>query len=176
MMTNERTLVAIKPDGMKNVDEIVKIIEAIKHAWIIKKVLIYPSSATLRGHYNKDREWIEKVGKRTIEEMRALGLPVDGLNPIDVGYDVYTNMIEYMNSGGELLFMIVVGENIIARMRSLLGATEPISAQEGTIRRMFSDDSFEQALRENRAVRNVAHCSEDKQEAEREIAVWGLDG
>jgi len=54
----------------------------------------------------------------------------------------------------------------------LVGGTEPLNADIGTIRGDFTIDSYYIATIDNRAVRNLIHCSEDNDEAEREIKIW----
>ncbi len=61
----------------------------------------------------------------------------------------YHSLIEYMTSG-PVVVVALEGMNAVSRLRSLIGATDPDKAEEGTIRRMFAD-SIE---------RNVVHGSD----------------
>jgi nucleoside-diphosphate kinase len=65
-----------------------------------------------------------------------------------------------------VLALVYYGENTIDEVRKLVGATNPEAAEATTIRgqygRITSKGVFE----------NVLHCSENNQEAEREIKLW----
>lgn len=63
-------------------------------------------------------------------------------------------------------------EDIIAYSRKLVGKTNPIAAEVGTIRATFSQDSYELADSENRLVNNVIHASDSSQSAQRELQIW----
>lgn len=63
-------------------------------------------------------------------------------------------------------------ENVIVRSRELIGTTEPVSAKQGTIRHLFSNDSYELAEKENRLIRNVIHASDSLESAKKEIKIW----
>jgi nucleoside diphosphate kinase len=60
------------------------------------------------------------------------------------------------------------GKNIISRGKIITGCTDPSKADEGTIRKVFSDDSLEKARMVSRAVRNVFHCSGSSEESKNE--------
>lgn len=61
---------------------------------------------------------------------------------------------------------------IHARLRQLLGHTDPTRAVAGTIRGDLGDDSFAVARAENRLVRNLVHTSDDPAGARREYGTW----
>ena len=56
-----------------------------------------------------------------------------------------------------------------------MGTTEPSTSDVGTLRGDYTVDSYGHSSFENRAVRNLIHCSESPEEAEREIKVWFTD-
>ena len=58
--------------------------------------------------------------------------------------------------------MVVSGESAIKKMRTLMGATNPIDAAPGTIRGDFGLD----------VAANVIHGSDSPEAAEREIALF----
>ncbi|MFJ8133351.1 nucleoside-diphosphate kinase [Streptomyces hydrogenans] len=64
------------------------------------------------------------------------------------------------------------GPDIHARLRRLIGHTDPAQAVEGTIRRDLGADSFEAAAAERRMVRNLVHTSDDPDAARRDLATW----
>jgi nucleoside-diphosphate kinase len=48
----------------------------------------------------------------------------------------FSEMIEYISSG-PVVVMILEKENAVAEFRELIGATNPLEAKEGTIRKMY---------------------------------------
>ena len=48
----------------------------------------------------------------------------------------YDDLCEYLSSG-TIVAMILEGENAIEKNRQLMGATDPMKAEEGTLRKMY---------------------------------------
>ena len=48
----------------------------------------------------------------------------------------YGELCNYLSSG-PIVVMILEGENVVSKNRQLMGATDPLKAEEGTIRKMF---------------------------------------
>ena len=48
----------------------------------------------------------------------------------------YDALCNYLSSG-PMVVMILEGENVVSKNRELMGATDPIKAQEGTLRKMY---------------------------------------
>ena len=48
----------------------------------------------------------------------------------------YENLCNYLSSGS-IVVMILEGENAILKNRQLIGSTDPIKAEEGTLRKMY---------------------------------------
>ena len=48
----------------------------------------------------------------------------------------YNELCNYLSSG-PIIVMILEGENAVARNRELMGATDPLKAEEGTLRKMY---------------------------------------
>jgi nucleoside-diphosphate kinase len=69
--------------------------------------------------------------------------------------------MEYITSG-HVVPMVVEGENAISRMRTLMGATDPVKADKGTIRADFGSSIQE----------NVVHGSDSPEKAKREIGLF----
>src|SRR5690606_37745046 len=87
------------------------------------------------------------------------------------GADIQNKMVAMMSSG-PVEALIIEGENAIAEVRRIVGATEPISADAGTIRGDLSDDTYAKADEEGRAVYNLVHASDAPETAAQEIALW----
>ena len=73
----------------------------------------------------------------------------------------FGELISFITSG-PVVAMAVSGENAIAVVRALLGATDPKNASPGTIRGDFGLEVTE----------NVAHGSDGPESAERELALY----
>lgn len=63
-------------------------------------------------------------------------------------------------------------EDAALKMRTLVGATNPILASLHSIRGKYASDSYEQAQKEKRVIRNLIHASENLEEAKRESRLW----
>ena len=48
----------------------------------------------------------------------------------------YDSLCNYLSSG-PIVVMILEGENVISKNRQLMGATDPLKAEEGTLRKMY---------------------------------------
>jgi nucleoside-diphosphate kinase len=76
----------------------------------------------------------------------------------------FNDLTRYMSSG-PILVLVLEGENVIARLRDLMGATDPQKAAAGTIRKLYAT-SIE---------KNVIHGSDGPETAESEIGYF-FDG
>jgi len=68
--------------------------------------------------------------------------------------------------------MVIEGNQAVAVVKKLVGETEPASSDVGTIRGDLTMDSYSIAAIDDRAVRNLIHCSDQVEEAKREIGLW----
>ena len=48
----------------------------------------------------------------------------------------YNNLCNYLSSG-PIVVMVLEGENAVLKNRQLMGATDPLKAEEGTLRKMY---------------------------------------
>ena len=88
-----------------------------------------------------------------------------------IGKRVRLWLIDYTTTG-PIVKMVIQGPSAIAMVRKIVGSTMPQDAEVGTIRGDFSVDSGALANLEKRVVANLVHSSENKEEAEHEIAFW----
>ncbi|GAB6184294.1 nucleoside-diphosphate kinase [Thermodesulfovibrio hydrogeniphilus] len=70
----------------------------------------------------------------------------------------YESLTDFM-SEGPVVVMVLEGEDAIARVRKIMGATNPAQAEEGTIRKDFAEN----------IERNAVHGSDSSQSAAYEI-------
>ncbi|MBD3197629.1 MAG: nucleoside-diphosphate kinase [Candidatus Lokiarchaeota archaeon] len=81
------------------------------------------------------------------------------------GKDFYPNLIKFITSGN-VVVMILEGENAISFIRELVGATNPAEAEKGTIRGDFKEQPVKSVTE------NMVHASDSKSSARREIELF----
>ncbi len=126
----ERTLSIIKPDGVSK-DLIGSVISRLEEEGL--KIVAM------------------KMIRMTKDEAK-------GFYKVHEGKPFYESVTDFMSSG-PCVVMILEAEDGILRYRKLMGATNYIEADEGTIRRDFASD----------IEKNVVHGSDSRENAEYEI-------
>lgn len=167
----DTSLVLIKPDGVQRslVGDIINRFE--KKGLKIKGMkMVIPTVEQCEAHYNKDDEWFTRKGEGIVADLQKDGLPVEK-EAIEYGRDIIRTIVKYM-TGGPVVAMVLEGHAAPQVVTTLVGGTEPNTADIGTIRGDYTIDSFYMATIDNRAVRNLIHCSESNEEAERETKIW----
>ena len=132
-MAVEKTLVLVKPDGVK------------KH--ICGEVISRFERKGLALHAIKLIEVSMELAKRHYGEHE--------------GKPFFQGLIDFITSG-KVLAMVVEGENAIAAVRQINGATDPLKAVPGSIRGDFATSIDE----------NIVHASDAPETAAREIGLW----
>jgi nucleoside-diphosphate kinase len=167
----ERTFVILKPDTVQRslIGEVIKRFERTGLKCTAMKMFV-PDEARLIEHYNKSDEWFQKKGTNVINDLLAQGLPVNK-EPMEYGKDIIRTIVKYMTAA-PVIAMVWEGNQSVAVVTKLIGTTEPATSDVGTVRGDYTIDSYGHASFENRAVRNLVHCSDAVEEAEREIAIW----
>ncbi|CAD5124727.1 DgyrCDS12997 [Dimorphilus gyrociliatus] len=132
-MAGERTFLCIKPDAVQR-GYVGEIISRFEKRGykLVAMKFMKASDELLKKHY------AEHVGKGFFEKL-----------------------LKYMSSG-PVVPMVWEGKDVIAQSRKMLGATNPLKSEPGTIRGDFSIDMG----------RNICHGSDSTQSAEREINLW----
>ena len=139
----ERTLVIVKPDGIRRklADEIIKRYEK-EGLKVIKKKTMQADATLLRQHYSAH---VEKP--------------------------FYKGLEKFMSSG-PVLAMVLEGEDAVVVARKTTGFTDPATAEKGTIRGDLGTDNILDANHEERPVWNLIHASGNPEEAKKEIELW----
>ncbi|MFH1387380.1 MAG: nucleoside-diphosphate kinase [bacterium] len=135
-----------------------------------KTLLLIKPDGVARGLEN---EIIKRVG--------AVGLKVDGRRDVSlsleeaaelykphVGKSFYDGLIKFITSGA-VTVCLVSGEDAIARIRTLMGATDPLKAEPGSIR---GDLKEKNVINEDGIIKNIVHGSDSPESAERELAIF----
>ncbi|MEM4201823.1 MAG: nucleoside-diphosphate kinase [Candidatus Hadarchaeum sp.] len=130
---NEQTFVMIKPDG-------------------IRKGLIDEIISRIR------RVGLNVVAQRRLKLDRSLA---EKLYSVHQGKPFFERLVDHVLSG-EVLVMLVEGENAVSRMRELIGATDPAKAARGTIRGDFASSVTE----------NIIHAADSPENARREASLF----
>ncbi len=167
----ERTLVILKPDTIQRslVGEVLHRLERTGLKFIAMKLFV-PVADQCWKHYNKDEEWFLKKGSRIVEDRKEHGLPVEK-EALEYGKDIITANVNFLTSG-PVLGLVIEGNQAVAIVKKLVGGTEPTTSDVGTIRGDLTVDSYSLSSLDNRVVRNLVHCSDSPEEAEREIPLW----
>jgi nucleoside-diphosphate kinase len=172
----ERTLAIIKPDGVQRslVGEILRRFENVGLKVVGMKMLV-PDPTHIEKHYTLDPAWKENVGKKSIEAYKKQGKHQFSEDPLVVADTILGRLKSYMTSGPVVAF-VLQGAHAVGVTRKLVGGTEPLSSDVGTIRGDYVHDSYTMSDMDDRSIRNVIHASGSPSEAEAEIAHWFKEG
>lgn len=167
----ERSFVIIKPDGIQRslIGEIISRIERTGLKFVGMKFFV-ADEERLWKHYDKDDVWFEEKGSRIVKEREEKGLSIEK-EAKEYGKDIIKQLVAFMSSS-PVIAMVVQGNQAVGVVKKIVGATEPLSSDVGTIRGDLTIDSYALAGVDGRAVRNLIHCSDRPEEAEREIGIW----
>lgn len=172
----ERTLVIVKPDAiMRGI--VGKVFERLEKVGLklVACRMVKPTKQVLEQHYADDKEWITKLGEKSIETYKGFGVDVKevlGTNdPLKLGEDVRKKLIQYMLIAPVIL-TVWEGVGAVNTVRKLVGGTTPVSADVGSLRGDLSYDSQLSAPLKNRAMMTIVHASGNKEEACKEIKLW----
>ncbi|MCA9782698.1 MAG: nucleoside-diphosphate kinase [Candidatus Cloacimonetes bacterium] len=106
----ERTLMIIKPDAVKG-----------RHIGHIISFL--------------EKENFNLLGLRMVQLSTA---QAQDFYAVHKERPFYNDLVSYMTSG-KVVVIALEGENAVARMRAIIGATNPKDAAEGTIRKLYAE-------------------------------------
>lgn len=167
----EQTLVIIKPDGVQRglLGEVVSRFERAGLK-IVGMKMVWPSEELVGKHYKDDEEYLKGVGEKALESAKEKGIEIKE-TALEIGKRVRKTNVKYISTGPVLAF-VLEGNTAVQTVRNIVGGTNPLTADIGTIRGDLTIDDFSQADQEERSVRNLMHASGTVDEAEREIELW----
>jgi nucleoside-diphosphate kinase len=170
-MAIERTLVIVKPDGVQR-GLLGNILGRFERAGlkVVGMKLLWPDSEHVGRHYTDDERYLKEVGEKALANAEAKSVAMNE-TALEIGQRVREANMRYLSSG-PVLVMVLEGNTAIDTVRRMIGGTNPLTADIGTIRGDLTIDDFAQADIEGRAVRNLMHASSDPEEAGREIDLW----
>ncbi|MEN9557702.1 MAG: hypothetical protein RL141_71 [Candidatus Parcubacteria bacterium] len=171
----ERTLVLIKPDGVQrgHVGEIITRFERVGLKLIAMKMVL-PKHDDVDRHYELTEEWMQAVYDKASKKYADMGKEFPFPDHKAYGGAIKKGLVEFLKSG-PVIAMVLEGEQAVALVRKLVGATEPMSSAPGTIRGDLSPDSYALANAQDRPLRNLIHASGAVDEANKEIVIWFTD-
>jgi len=103
----------------------------------------------------KNRFEVTRLTMTRFDKKRA-----ESFYDIHRGKEFFPSLVAYMTSG-PVVAMEIEGEDIIARIRAFVGATDPAKAQPGTVRYMFGIS----------LQNNAVHASDAPESAKKELAI-----
>ncbi len=175
-LKEEKTLILIKPDGVKRglIGEIIRRIEQ-RGLKIIALKMFQATREQIDNHYPKNQEWVNRLGEKTLGTYKKYGLnsikELGTDKPGEIGEMVREWIIDFMVSG-PLVKMAIQGVHAIDMVRKICGNTLPNLADMGTIRGDYSVDSPALANAGKRGVHNIIHASETLEESAHELEYW----
>jgi len=165
----ERTLVILKPDvtarGISG--EIISRFERIGLKIVAMKMIKAPLNLA-KIHYQKDDDWIIKVGKKLIANQN---LDSEKEDPLIHGKKICESLAHDLTLY-PVIAIVLEGHNTIRLVRKLIGDQSPETSPPGTIRGDYSQDTYVLANASNRPIINLIHASDSKEAAEKEINLW----
>ena len=149
----ERTLVLIKPDGLVKslTGNIITSLSQTELKITAAKVVKVPRELAEK-HYNSLREnLIKKFGEER-------------------GKEIFGSTLDYIQGKyhtDRVLALVYGGENAVKKVRGLVGETNPEKAHPRSIRGKYG-----RIHSKTKVFENVIHCSDSKENAKQEIALW----
>lgn len=172
----ERTIILVKPDGVKRglIGEVISRVEKMGLKIVAIK-MISAKGEDLGKHYSDDKNYLLSLGEKTLKTYREYGKDpgkdLGTTDPFKLGQMVRKWTIDYLGSG-PIVAILIEGKHAVDNVRAIAGPTMPVNAPVGTIRGDFSTDSAAYANPEKRGVQNIVHVSGSVQEARFEEKLW----
>ncbi|MBS3071856.1 nucleoside-diphosphate kinase [Candidatus Pacearchaeota archaeon] len=169
----EKTLVLIKPDGVKK-GIIGKILTRFEDTGlkIIAMKMIQADKKLAQNHYQLDEEWAKKLyerAKKTYEEQKK---KLEYKDHMHMGKTIQERNMTFLTEG-PVIALVLEAPHAIELIRKMIGHTEPRQALPGTIRGDFaSTESYSISDSKSRSIRNLIHASDSVENASREISLW----
>ncbi|MEY3890132.1 MAG: nucleoside-diphosphate kinase [Actinobacteria bacterium] len=136
-MSSEQTLILVKPDGVKRGLVGEVIARVERKGYKITNLRMLTADRNLLAKHYAEHE----------------------------GKPFYEPLMEFMASG-PIVAMVAEGERVIEGFRKLAGATDPTTAEPGTIRGDLARDQG------TKVVQNIVHGSDSPESASREIKIF----
>lgn len=173
----EQTFLMIKPDGVKRglVGDIFKRVERMGLK-VVATRMIWATREQAKGNYPGTDQWLYKMGEKTFTnykgDEKALLEDLGTTDLLEIGKIVYKSLVDYLTEG-PVIISVWEGNNAVDIVAKLMGETNPLTADIGSVRGDYGFDTPKMAVKSGRIVfKTLVHRSDSKEEAEREIAHW----
>lgn len=90
------------------------------------------------------------------------------------GDELMDQLVDYM-ADEPVMPLVLEGRNSVQKVRSMAGETQPLEAEQGTVRGDLSSYGFDDTVDEDIALPNLVHAADSPESAQREIELWGLE-
>ena len=99
---------------------------------------IIKPDAVERNLENKIKDFIEKKNLQIIKskKVKISKEEASEFYKVHQTKPFYDKLCSYLSSG-PIIVMVLEGENVVSKNRELMGATDPIKAENGTLRKMY---------------------------------------
>jgi nucleoside-diphosphate kinase len=128
-----------------------------------RTLFIVKPDATSRSLVGRILAHVEGAGFRLVEARlaRLTREQCQEFYAEHLGKPFFPELVDFMTSGPVMLCCLE-REDAVARLREVIGATDPAQAAEGTVRRLFAESKG----------RNSVHASDSRASAEREVKLF----
>jgi nucleoside-diphosphate kinase len=167
----ERTLVLVKPDGVYRA-LIGKVTAAFEDAGlkVVGIKMLKPERSVIDKHYVADEAYLKSIGAKTISSYKKRGVDIKE-SELEIGKRIRGYLFDYV-AGKPVVAMVIEGNEAVANVKKIAGATSPTDADRSSIRGRYASDSYDLADSKKRAIKNMLHVSGDKADAAREVKLW----
>ncbi len=127
---------------------------------------IIKPDATRRNLTGKINACFEEAGLRIVAQrrIRLTTAQAEAFYAVHKERSFFRGLVEFMTSG-PVVVQVLEGKGAVARNREVMGATDPVKAAEGTIRKRFAEN----------IEANSVHGSDSTENAVKEISFFFAD-
>ncbi|HXL06040.1 MAG TPA: nucleoside-diphosphate kinase [Gemmatimonadales bacterium] len=128
---------------------------------------IVKPDAVRAGHAGKILALLEGAGfvMRAARLVQLSAAQAEGFYEVHRERPFYRSLVTFMTSGPALA-LALERDDAVARLREVIGATDPAEAKPGTVRKLFAESKE----------RNAIHASDSPENAAREVAFFFAEG
>jgi nucleoside-diphosphate kinase len=142
------TVILLKPDCLARGLTSPVLAMVSQHVRVIARRTVYPTAAQVFAHYDDILPLSAELGVDVAAELGRIYL------------------------GHPVIVALGHGPAAAARLRAVLGPTDPAEAGPSTIRGRFGTDSVLQARSQGRLIDNLIHTSDHASVVPRDLALW----
>jgi nucleoside-diphosphate kinase len=128
---------------------------------------IVKPDAVRAGHAGKILALLESAGfvVRAARLVQLSAAQAEAFYEVHRERPFYRSLVTFMTSGPALA-LALERDDAVARLREVIGATDPAEAKPGTVRKLFAESKE----------RNAIHASDSPENAAREVAFFFAEG